>query len=95
MKADISASLLAHSETSGMVSGLPQGSLLQRQQRTFGGVGWKCSPKVYLSNMETKVLSRQKEMGNRIPIPTSAIVSEKDIESKRPALPKTLDQLLL
>lgn len=76
MKADISANLLAHSETSGMVSGFPQGSLLQRQQqRTWGGAGWKCSPKAYLSNMETKVLSRQKEMGNRIPTPVSAIVS--------------------
>lgn len=33
MKADILASLLAHSETPGMVSGFTQGSLLQRQQQ--------------------------------------------------------------
>lgn len=37
---DISANLLAHSETSGMVSGFTQGSPLQRQQQwTFWGGG--------------------------------------------------------
>lgn len=40
MKADILASLLAHSETPGMVSGFTQGSLLQRQQQ------WACTGRV-------------------------------------------------